>query len=82
MKLYTEGKRSNLTIKYNNFCKRNHLAPFEIKLMVLDTCVAASLIYGCETWGDNVGANVETMYRCGIWSALSARNSTITKPFM
>ena len=44
--------------------------------MVLDTCVAASLLYGCETWGDNVGANVETMYRCGIRSALSVRNST------
>ena len=26
--------------------------------------------------GDNVGANVETMYRCGITSALSVRNST------
>ena len=44
--------------------------------MVLDTCVAASLFYGRETWGDDVGANVETMYRYGIRLALSLRNST------
>ena len=76
VKSYTKSKRPNLTIKFNNFCKKHHLAPLEIKLMVLNTCVTASILYDCETWGDNLGTHIETMYRQGIKSALSVREST------
>ena len=37
--LFVEEKRSDITIKYNNFCKINFLAPIDIKMKVLDTCV-------------------------------------------
>ena len=51
--LYVTEKRSNVVIKYSNFCRKNLLAPLAIKLRVLDTCVSSSLIYGCEAWGNS-----------------------------
>ena len=47
-----KGKRSDITMKYTNFCAQNYLAPFKIKLAVLHSCVKSSLSYSCETWGD------------------------------
>ena len=38
---YVDQKRSNVTIKYNNFIQRNYLAPLSIKLKVLDSCVSS-----------------------------------------
>ena len=72
---FVNGKRSNLTIKFGNFCRINFLAPLYIKLKVLNTCVNASVTYGCETWGIANVKEVETMYRQGIKSALSVRES-------
>ena len=43
--LYIDEKRSNISIKYSRFCGRN----FPVR--VLNTCVSASLTYGCDTWG-------------------------------
>ena len=71
--LYIEGKRSNVTIKFSNFCRRNFLAPIDVKMKVLDTCVSASLIYGCETWGISRVKDVETIYRQGLRTVLSIR---------
>ena len=48
---YVEGKRANITIKYNNLIKKHFMIPLDIKLKVLDICVCSTLIYGCETWG-------------------------------
>ena len=72
---HINSKRSNLTIKYNNFCKKNYLAPLHIKQTVLDTCVNASLIYGCESWGNNLVPAIDTCYRQGLKTALSVRHS-------
>ena len=58
--LYINEKRSNMTIKYNNFCRKNFLAPLDTKLKVLDTCVKASLIYGCETSGGHITQDLES----------------------
>ena len=46
---YVEGKRANITIKYNNLIKKHFMIPLDIKLKVLDICVCSTLIYGCET---------------------------------
>ena len=49
LKSYINEKRPNITIKFNNFCRNNFLAPVCAKLKVLDTCATASLLYCCET---------------------------------
>ena len=72
---HINSKRPNLTIKYTNFCKKNFLAPLHIKKMVLDTCVNASLVYGCESWGNYLVPAVDTCYRQGLKTALSIRHS-------
>ena len=40
---YVESKRANVTIKYNNFLRKNFLAPLSVKLKVLDVCVSTNL---------------------------------------
>ena len=73
---YVDGKRSNLLIKFRNFCRKNFLAPLFVKMKVLNSCVGASLVYGCETWGMNKVKNAETAYRQGLKAALSIRDCT------
>ena len=72
--LNIEDKRPNVTIKFGNFCRKNFLAPLDTKLTVLNTCVSASLTYGCEVWGESKIPKLEAMYRQGLKSALSVRN--------
>ena len=69
-----EDKRSNVTIKFGNFCRKNFLAPLDVKLTVLNTCVTASITYGCEVWGEAKISKLEVLYRQGLKSALSVRN--------
>ena len=45
-------------------------------MKVLSSCVSASLVYGCETWGMNKMKNAETAFRQGLKSALSIRDCT------
>ena len=73
---YSTEKRANVTIKFNNFCKKNFLAPLSVKLEVLDSCVSSSFVYACETWGDCRIEQIEALYRQGIKSALSIRMTT------
>ena len=72
---YVDGKRANITIKFGNFCRKNFLAPLFIKLQVLNTCVSAALIYGCETWASASIKQIEVLYRQGLKTALSVRCS-------
>ena len=76
MNSYIDSKRGNVTIKFNNFCRKNYLAPLDIKLKVLNTCVTSALSYGCESWGNNIVPCIESVYRLGIKYALSIRPST------
>ena len=73
------GKRPNVTIKYNNFVRKNHLAPLSIKLEVLDVCASSSLVYACETWGTASVSALEVAYRFGLKRALSVRENTNTE---
>ena len=76
---YIDGKRANVTIKYNNFVRKNVMAPLPIKLKVLDVCVTSSLLYGCEIWGTSKIPSVEVIYRLGLKRALSVRDTTNTE---
>ena len=69
-------KSRNITIKFNNFCQKNILAPVNVKLKVLDICATASLLYCCETWSNCTYTKLESLYRKGIRYALSIRNNT------
>ena len=60
--MYIKEKRSNVTLKFNNFCKKNFLAPLHVKIKVLNTCVSAALIYACETWGSSAIKQLETAF--------------------
>ena len=73
---YINGKRANVTIKFNNFLRKNFLAPLSEKLNVLDVCVSSSLTYGCETWGTASIKSIEIIYRHGLKRALSVRQTT------
>ena len=76
---YIDGKRPNVTIKYNNFIRKNVMAPLPIKLKVLDVCVSSSLMYGCESWGISKIPSAEVTYRLGLKRALSLRDTTNTE---
>ena len=73
---YINGKRANVTIKFNTFLRKNFLAPLSEKLNVLDVCVSSSLTYGCETWGTASIKSIEIIYRHGLKRALSVRQTT------
>ena len=72
-------KRPNVTIKYNSFVRKNHMAPLNIKLKVLDVCASSSLVYACETWGTANVSSLEVAYRFGLKRALSVRENTKTE---
>ena len=76
---YVEKKRANVTIKFNNFLRKNFLAPLAIKLNVLDVCVTSSLTYGCESWGTASINSIEVAYRLGLKRALSIRETVNTE---
>ena len=58
---FIHEKRGNVLIKFTNFCSNNFLAPINVKLNVLDSCVVSSLIYAAETWS-TYGTEVEVVY--------------------
>ena len=76
---YVGLKRANVTIKFNNFLRKNFLAPLSIKLKVLDVCVTSSLTYGCESWGTAAIKSIEVAYRLGLKRALSIRETVNTE---
>ena len=61
---FIKQKRSEILIKFTNFCNKNFLAPLNVKLKVLDTCVASAIIYAAETWASH-GDEAEVVYRSG-----------------
>ena len=73
--LYVKEKRRYVTVKFTNFCRKNFLAPFNIKIHILNTCISSTLLYGCETWGQSKFQSIETLYRQGLKTALSVRPS-------
>ena len=46
---YVDGKRSDLSIKFRNICRKNFLDPQFVNMKVLNSCLGPSLVYECET---------------------------------
>ena len=78
VKTFIDQKRSNLSIKFTNFCKTNRNAPLRVKLDLLDVCVSSSITYAAETWGNN-SKEADLCYRSGLRTALSIRQNTNTE---
>ena len=62
---YIESKRANVTIKYNNFLRKNFLAPLPVKLKVLGRLCE----YNTHLWLRNMGHSLCQLHR----SSLSSR---------
>ena len=71
IKSVVNQKRSNISIKFTNFCKVNRNAPLNVKLDVL----ASSVTYASETWG-SYSKEADLCYRSGLKAALSVRQNT------
>ena len=67
-KSFVNQKRNNVSFKFTNFCKVNRNAPLSVKLDVLDICVASSVSYASETWG-NYSKEADSCYRAGLKAA-------------
>ena len=39
IKRFLNDKRANVTIKFGNFCRKNYLAPFDVKLKYVSKCM-------------------------------------------
>ena len=66
-----DEKRSNVTIKFTNFCGKNFLAPINVKLKVLRSCVVSTFLYSCESWSRCIPNHIEITHRNGIKTALN-----------
>ena len=71
---FINEKRSNVSVKFVNFCNKNFFAHLHVKLRVLGTCVTSSLSYGAETWA-NFGDEIEVICRNGLRTALGIRTN-------
>ena len=65
-------------IKYFNFLRANQLAPLAVKIKVLKGCVVNSLLYNCETFGNDIPPNVEKQYLKLLKSTFGVRMNTPT----
>ena len=62
--------------KFFNFCRENRLAPLMLKIKVLKACVVNSLIYNCETFGNEEPAGLAAMYHKLIRCVFNVRSNT------
>ena len=72
LKLHLE-KRFKNCIKYFNFVRSNKVAPISVKLKVLTACVTSTLLYNCETFGNDLPKGLESLYFKLIKCALNVR---------
>ena len=66
-------------IKFFNFIRNNKCSPTAIKLKVLTACVTSTLLYNCETFGNDLPKAFETLYLKLIKSALNVCPNTPTE---
>ena len=55
-------RRYKSVIKFYNFIRSNRVAPLQVKLKVLKSCVMSSLLHNCEAFGDYVIKDLELAY--------------------
>ena len=70
------SSRFRSCIKFYNFLRSNRSAPLSVKFKVLKACVMSSLLYNCESFGNNIPKDLENQYYKLIKSTLGVRQST------
>lgn len=73
------SKRYVAVHKFFNFIRANKVAPIQVKLKVLEACVASSLLHNCETFGSKIPKQLETIYFSLIKCCLGVRSNTPNK---
>ena len=64
--LHTAQREKSVFVKMANFMRNNQSAPINVKCKVLNSCLNASLLYGCEVWSSASLRKLETLYRKAI----------------
>ena len=77
---FNVNKRMFNVAKYKSWLEVNKNTPFGIKLLVLDNCALAAILYGCEAWGDVsfILKRLETIELDLLKSALGVKKGTPT----
>ena len=77
---FNVNKRMFNVGKYKSWLEVNKNTPFGIKLLVLDNCALAAILYGCEAWGDVsfILKRLETIELDLLKSALGVKKGTPT----
>ena len=78
--VYNINKRMFNVAKYKAWLAVNENTPFSIKLLVLDNCVLAALLHGCNAWGDlsTLAPKLESIELDLLKSALGVKKGTPT----
>ena len=69
-------ERFTNAVKFFNFVRSNRCAPISIKLKVLSSCVINTLLYNCETFGNELPIGIEKLYYKLLKCALNVRENT------
>ena len=65
--------RYKSVVKFYNFIRSNRIAPLQVKLKILKSCVVSSLLNNCEAFGDSVPKDLESAYTKLLKSCFSVR---------
>ena len=76
LNLHVSNREKSVYVKLANFMRNNPAAPIIVKKKILNSCLNASLVYGCETWGGASLQKAETLYRKAIKITFSMSNNT------
>ena len=74
--LFAEGREKSVFVKLANFMRNNNDAPYTVKRKILNSCLNASLLYSCETWGGVSLKKIEALYRKAIKITLGIKKNT------
>ena len=74
--LHVKQRQKSVFVKLSNYMRNNQTAPITVKRKILRSCLNASLLYGCETWGSASLQKVETLYRKAIKLTFGMRSNT------
>ena len=58
--------KSKSDVKLTTFIRNNKFEPIDVKGKVLQSCLQASLLYGCEAWSSSSLQIIEILYRKSI----------------
>ena len=73
---YHMKNRYQAVSKFYNFIRTNKLAPSSVKLKVLNACVVTALLHNCETFGNKLPRDLESLYHTLIKTCLNVRRNT------